>query len=160
MHHTNGSEWLSQYSHTSRIFCMIHVTWQLQKNGGKKRKKMLTENERIREEARDRNTPSGWGNGWGNGRGRWIVTEIQKGEGEWERVQKHREKEAHAGHPHNAHSDVVWFLLPCTTFHDSLFLSSVAAKSGPLEFRRIVGAAIEQIRSCLLITQVPLCKST
>lgn len=31
----------------------------------------------------------------------------EKGEGEWERVQKHREKEAHAGHPHNAHSYVV-----------------------------------------------------
>lgn len=42
--------------------------------------------------------------------------QIERKEGEkWERAQK----EAHAGHPHIAHSYLIWLSFPCFMFYDS-----------------------------------------
>lgn len=37
--------------------------------------------------------------------------------------EREREKEAQAGHPHIAHSYLIWPSFPYSTFHDSLYFS-------------------------------------
>lgn len=37
--------------------------------------------------------------------------------------EREREKEAQAGHPHIAHSYLIWLSFPYSTFHDSLYFS-------------------------------------
>lgn len=65
-----------------------------------------------------------------SGRERWIGTARERKGGRYGKnpeIEREREKEAQAGHPHIAHSLLIWLSFPYSTFHDSHYFSEVGS---------------------------------